>query len=65
MGQMTRTALKDSSGTLLLQLQQGLPCKWHGYGGSQDKQSHEMSNEQSEKQSFPNTILNPLGKTSG
>ena len=63
-------------GTLLLQLQQCKSCEWQDDGGSQDKQSchcmvagfeldkcatgHEVSNQESEKQSFPYTTQNRL-----
>ena len=69
---------KNTCGTLPAQLQQWHPCEWQDEDGSQAKQNyhcmmagielenyasgHEMSNQQSEKQSFPNTNLDRLGK---
>ena len=39
-GQITSTAWKCNSGTLLLQLQQSHPCDWQDQGGFQDKQDY-------------------------
>ena len=68
MHQMSRTVLKNNSWTLPLQLQKRHPCDYEDYRDFQDKKDHhcmeadvefeadaighEMSNQQSEKQSF-------------
>ena len=73
------TAWKSTCGTMAVQLQQSHPCEWQTQDSSQAKQNyhcmvagielerratvHEMSNQQSEKQIFPNTNLDRLGKT--
>ena len=78
MGQMTNTAWKNTCGTMAVQLQQSHPCEWQNQDSSQAKQNyhcmmtgielerratvHEMSNQQSEKQIFPNTNLHCLGE---
>ena len=73
------TAWKSTCGTMAVQLQQSHPCEWQNQDSSQAKQNyhcmvagielerratvHEMSNQQSEKQIFPNTNLDrPWGK---
>ena len=74
MGQIASRAWKNSNGTLLLQPQRTHPCDWQDKDGSQAKQiyhcmvagvelekhaiGNEMLNQQSEKQTFPNTTQN-------
>ena len=69
-GPINGAAWKNNFGTVPLQFEQWQPYDWQYNGGSQVQlenyaAGHEMSNQQSEKQSFANTKLDCIRKTGG